>query len=116
ELPLVPDGQDAHLVVRGKESIERQIPRASEGNDELTDVGANTSPDQRMTLESSDGGADCFHGARCNIRIVLSEEPKRALELGQGVARVDYPRHGMGLRAFVPAASRSSQRCTSSAA
>jgi hypothetical protein len=46
---------------------------------------------------------------------LFRQKGKRPLQIGERVACVNYPRHGLGRAAFGLRARRSSQACTSSA-
>jgi hypothetical protein len=51
QLPLVADAEDPHLGAVGHESVERQVARLPEGNDELPDVAVAYTADQRVLGE-----------------------------------------------------------------
>ena len=51
QLSLVADPEDAHLGAMGHESVERQVARLPERNDELPDVAVAYTADQRVVRE-----------------------------------------------------------------
>ena len=51
QLSLVTDPENAHLGAKGHESVECQVSRLPEGNDELSDVAVAYPPDQGVLGE-----------------------------------------------------------------
>jgi uncharacterized delta-60 repeat protein len=109
QLALMAQRQHADLVPRRNEPVERDVSRPPERDHQLTKPIATDSPDQRMRRKHLDRRRDrpCRRGSR--LGVVLREEGERALEVGQRVRRVDYPRHGLGRAGLWPCASRAIQ-------
>ena len=109
DFPLVAEGQNADLAACRHEPVEGHVSRSSERDDELAQVTADAPPDQGVADEHLDRALDRLGSRRGGVRIVLRQEGECPLKVRKRVARVDYPRHGLGRRAFLPLASRTSQ-------
>jgi len=96
DLPLVPDREHPHLVLRDDEPVQRDVTRLAVGNQELPDVAVHAPPEQRVRGQGPDGGANGRSRRDCCIRVLACQEPERALEVGQCPRRMDYRRHGFG--------------------
>ena len=83
ELALMADGKNPHLVARDDESVQGQVAGAPVRDDELPDVPFHAPADQRMGSERVDGALYRHDGVESHLRILVTQELKGALEMGQ---------------------------------
>jgi hypothetical protein len=95
-LPLMPDRQHTHFVLRHDEPVQRDVPRLPEGNDEFANVAVYTPSQQWMRDEVLDGRTDGTGGCDGHVRVLARKQAKGALEVRERPCRVDYRRHGLG--------------------
>ena len=83
ELALVANGEHPHLVARDDESVQGQVAGAPVRDDELPDVPFHALADQGMGSERVDGALYRHDGVEGHLGILVTQELKGALEMGQ---------------------------------
>lgn len=96
QLALVPNGQDAHFILRNHEPIQGEVPCVPIGNDQLAQLTFDSPTDQWMRPEAINGRLDGCNRIQCRARVFLTQELERALYLVERTRRIDYLRHGLG--------------------
>jgi len=79
QLALVPNGQDAHFILRNHEPIQREVPCLSIGNDQLAQFTFDSTNDQWMRPEAINGRLDGCNRSQCRVRVFITQELERAL-------------------------------------
>lgn len=115
---LVADSQDENDLAEGIENVERHVSRRSPRNHELALLTLDSAADQRV--RGQDANAIDDFPERC-IRVIrrdIAKELPESCEILDGLGRMDYSRHlvGLGRGGFFPAAFARSQFTTSSCA
>lgn len=78
-------GQDANLVLRGHEAVERNISGSAVGDHQLAKVPFDPLAHQGMARHGVNGVADGRAGSGGNVRIVFGQELERSLEVRERV-------------------------------
>lgn len=78
QLTLVPNGQDAHFILRNHEPIQGEVPCLSIGNDQLAQLTFDSPTDQWMRPEVINGRLDGCNRIQCRVRVFLPQELERA--------------------------------------
>ncbi len=100
------NSEDAHFVPRNHESVQGNVTRLSIGNYQLAQLALDASAHQRMRRKIVDRGVDCLHGTDSRMRVLVTQETERTLDVIERSRRIDYLRHGLGRGADASAASR----------
>lgn len=77
------DGKNPYLVARDDESVQGQVAGAPVRDDELPDVPFHALADQGMGSERVDGALYRHDGVEGHLGILVTQELKGALEMGQ---------------------------------
>lgn len=107
--------EDPDFLPCVSEAVERDEASRAEGDHELTDIGVDPTPCERVLREQGDRRRDRTHGPLGRRRILPPEEIEALLQVIERAPCVDYRRHGFGRAAREPFASLCIQACTSSA-
>lgn len=108
ELALMTNSEDPDLAARWYEAIECEVAAAAERDHELSQTALDDPADQWMVLEDLDRAADRIDSSERRVGRERVERRERAFEVRQRVARIDYPRHGLGRAVRSPRARRAS--------
>jgi hypothetical protein len=108
ELALVTNSEGSDFAARWYEAIECEVAAAAEQDHELSQITLDDPADQWMMLEHLDRAADRIDSSERRVGRERIERRERAFEVRQRVARIDYPRHGLGRAARLPRARRAS--------
>ncbi len=100
----------------GNESVERDIPGATERDHQFAQVRGEISADEGMGGEHLDPRTDGCGSIERRCRVLVDQETEQPLEVVERLSGIDYLRQGLGRPGLRPLASWSSQRCTSVAA
>lgn len=111
----MPYRQDADLLTRWHEAVQRDEPGLPVRDDELADVAVQATACEGMVDEQGGGGTSRRDAPVQRAEICPPQDLECLLEMIEGARCVDYRRHGLGRTASGFVASRSIQACTSSA-
>src|ERR1700730_12811681 len=114
QFPLMPNRQNAYLILGSHESIQGDIARLTVGNDQLAQFTFHAPADQGVRGQDLDGRLDRRDCVQRGARVLVTEKLKRTVNVIQRARRVDYLRHGFGRATASRTASRLIQACTSS--
>lgn len=79
------DREDAHLIACWHETVERDVPRAPERDDQLSQLTRDDTADEGMIVQHLDRSAYRRGGPAYDIRIGAAEVVERAFEIRERV-------------------------------
>lgn len=112
------NSQDKNDLAKGIEDVQRDIARHPAGNHELTLLALHPAANQRVRSQHVDTIENLLDRRVRVVRRNIAKELPESYEILDGLRRMDYSRHlmGLGRGGFFPAALARSHFATSSCA